>query len=64
MSYQLFVEKLKAKIRILREEEKENLALGYGRENYEERVGEIAGLDKAVLLAEQVLREMSGAEEQ
>ena len=63
MSYQVFLEKLKAKIKTQRDEQVEALAQGYGKDDYQKRVGVIRGYDDAVVFAQQVMRELINGEE-
>lgn len=63
MDYNLFFEKLKSAVKAEREEQKENLALGYGRENYENFIGRLAGMDEVVRMGEKIIRDFhNGAE--
>lgn len=56
--YQLFVEKLKAKLKQAKEELVDDLSQGRGKDDYDRLVGRLQGYDHCILFAEQVIREL------
>lgn len=63
MDHNLFFERMRIEIRKDRDEQKEQMAQGYATEDYQFRVGRLAGLEEAELIGKQIIRSINNGEE-
>lgn len=63
MSVQLFHEMLMSEIKKERESQKDDLAYGYGKEDYDYRVGRLRGYTDVEVFCANIMRRINNGEE-